>query len=271
MSIENSVASFDEFALKHAEAFQAGPEAAELLASTGAFSVASIVAGGKGTIGAILTSEGYSEVVKSHTTRDIEHRDRRNPENPHSYPDAYHFVDMPHMLGKILASEMLEVAPVHGGDIYGTSLDELRRVSAVGKRPMLEIDIQGVRKLQAVYPELPAFFITPTTLPGWLERWAGRSPETSEEVFGARVVSALAECEAVLDMAYQEQNTITLISNVEAQVASDSIVVALEEGTVANQPARLLALRDFKDSLKVEVESNTGRLWEDFQLLTKQA
>lgn len=265
-NIEIQEVRFDDFALEQARDYMPGPEVGKVIAETGTFAVLGIVAAGKGTVAESLIRDGFAAVAISDTTRDIKDRDRMNPSDPESYPTAYNFWETRDMVGKILAREMVEVAPVHG-NIYGTPLDALKKVAASAKRPMLEIDIQGVQKIHTIAPEMPSFFITVSNVPTWLERWAGRDSDITEEEFTTRVKSAISECSTAVKMAFDGQ--LILIANHSAELAAESVKVALEDGIVANQAERILALRDFTEV--ITNDHGTGRLWEDFQHLAKQS
>ena len=263
--LENKEATFEEFAFELVDAYVPDTLAAETLLKTATFTVSSMVAGGKGTICDILKAEDFCAVALSHTTRDPEPRDGMEPGTPDSYPVAYSFVDVPHMAGKLLAREMLEVAVVHG-NVYGTSLEALESVAKSGRCPLLEIDLQGVENLKAVAPTMPSFFIVPPGVDVWLSRWSSRDPEITKAQFTKRVQTAQQECRKAIAMVYDE--SLTLISNGNAQFAADSIRAAVSDGIVANQATRLLDLSDFADNL--DELSESGELWQKFKAIVNQ-
>lgn len=268
LELEPKIARFADFALQEAKTYLPDHMAAEVLSRTGAFTVSSIVAGGKSTVSEILLDRDYCALSISHTTRDPENRDRINPDDPESYPTAYHYVDMEHMVGKMLAREMLEVAPVHG-NIYGTSLGALGDVAAVKKRPLLDIDVQGVQKLQSTGAVFPSFFLVPTVgyndhvLEPWLKRWSGRDPEIDRETFDKRVASAQNETQAALDMS--DARSMYLVINDKAENAAQSIVDALEAGQMPRHEDADLTLVRFIRGLNTEVHADT--LWDHFQAI----
>jgi guanylate kinase len=265
MSEVSAVMTFEAFARQEAQQYMPDHLAAKILEQTGAFTVSSVVAGGKNTICDLLVTDDFCGFCVSHTTREVEDRDRINPSNPESYPTAYAFVDREHMVGKLLAYEMLEVAVVHG-NIYGTSLDALQAVAGTGRRPLLEIDMQGVTKLQTVYEKLPSFFIVPPNPETWLQRWAARDTSITRDLFDKRVASAITECDMAMKLF--TEGRMTFIANNHAQIAADSIVSALENGASANQETRYRALQNFKTTVAVQSDG-TDVLWEEFKRVQK--
>jgi len=148
---------------------------------------------GKGTIIAKFMEEhGGSddfEFTVSHTTR----KPRQGEINGHHY----HFTDYDSMKGAIGRGEFLEHAEVHG-NFYGTSIKSLRDVN--GKRPILDIDVQGVKNVKTQVKEdssalQPKYiFISPPSMDTLRKRLESRGTET-EESLKKRTENALAEME----------------------------------------------------------------------------
>lgn len=254
---------FNDFAFEQVNDFSLPKRTGEILMQTRAFAVMSLVAGGKGTICNYLREWDICEPTTSHTTRDPEIRDGLDPENPTESsprPDSYHFVDMPHMVGKMLAGEMLEVAKVHN-QLYGTSLDSLEAVAHRNKRPVLDIDIQGVTNLREHAPFFPNFFLVTKDVPTWIQRWSGRDGNTiNRQKFDDRITSARKEADSALNMSFSWETT--LVVNDDARVAAREIADLLVNEKPISSEAAQLTLAHFVEELQETPDDN---LWESFQ------
>lgn len=90
---------------------------------------------GKGTLVARLMAKhgDHFGFTVSHTTR--------QPRPGEQDGKDYHFVTSDAMQQAVLGGEFLEHAEVHG-NLYGTSIDAVRKVKGEGKTAILEIDVQ---------------------------------------------------------------------------------------------------------------------------------
>ena len=96
----------------------------------------------------------------------------------------YHFTSLEVMRRDIKEGHFLEHAEVHG-NLYGTSWSSMRNVQASGKRCLLDIDVQGVRRLKSLEgPTLkPKYiFVAPPSLDILEKRLADRGTESSESL-----------------------------------------------------------------------------------------
>jgi guanylate kinase len=124
----------------------------------------------------------------SHTTR--------QPRQGEEDGIHYHFVSKSEFAD---GSKFVEWAKVHG-NFYGTSWESLRAVQSLGKKVLLDIDVQGVRRLKAIALEekstfQPRFiFIAPPSLETLQERLVARGTESSESM-QRRLANARAEVE----------------------------------------------------------------------------
>jgi guanylate kinase len=108
----------------------------------------------------------------------------------------YHFVEMNQMKQAIADGEFLEHAEVHG-NFYGTSYSSLRHVQELGKRCLLDIDVQGVKNIKTMESDVlkPKYvFISPPSLDVLEERLVGRGTETAESI-ARRTANARRELE----------------------------------------------------------------------------
>lgn len=147
---------------------------------------------GKGTIIAKFMEElGGKELFQftvSHTTR--------SPRPGEEDGVHYHFVEVDDMKKAIENGEFLEHAQVHG-NFYGTSWASLRDVQNLGKRCLLDIDVQGVKNIKQMESDIlkPKYvFIAPPSMQALEERLVGRGTESAESI-ARRTANAWAEVE----------------------------------------------------------------------------
>ena len=95
---------------------------------------------------------------------------------------SYHFLSRDEFEARRKAGDFLECCEVFGkGHWYGTLRQPVETSLARGKWVILEIDVQGARKVREAFPEVITFFIGQT--PEELERrLRGRGTETEERI-----------------------------------------------------------------------------------------
>jgi len=93
------------------------------------------------------------------------------------------------------AGKFAESAEVHG-HLYGTLRSEVERVLASGRHVMMDIDVQGTRQFQAVFPESLLVFVLPPSARVLLERLEARKTEDARSLV-LRLKSAKEELKAV--------------------------------------------------------------------------
>ena len=89
----------------------------------------------------------------------------------------YHFVTVDEFKARIARGEMLEWAEVFG-KFYGTSLEEVRRIHALGRTCLLEIDVQGWRQAKVKLEGAKSVFILPPSIEELWKRLEARGTET---------------------------------------------------------------------------------------------
>mmetsp|Transcript_22057 Transcript_22057/g.43378 ORF Transcript_22057/g.43378 Transcript_22057/m.43378 type:complete len:279 (+) Transcript_22057:264-1100(+) len=109
----------------------------------------------------------------SHTTR----RPREGEEDG----VHYHFTDHESIQERIGRGEFLEHANVHG-NVYGTSEQAVRDVASKGKICILEIDIQGLRKVRQTSLKPYCVYIAPPSFEVLEQRLRDRGTETEEDL-----------------------------------------------------------------------------------------
>ena len=139
------------------------------------FIISGLSGSGKGTLVNLLREdeEAMKQVViiTSYTTRE-----RRNE------TDDYTFVSKEEFQQLIDNGKLLEWNE-YQNNYYGTPLDDVQRVLAEGKTPLLEIDYHGYLSVKRIYKNIVegVFVVTPNaeTL---LERLVKRGTETKEKI-----------------------------------------------------------------------------------------
>lgn len=142
---------------------------------------------GKGTLINMLFQEfpehfGFSV---SHTTR------APRPGEVHGV--HYNFTNKEAFQSAIEEGKFLEYAHVHT-NIYGTSVDAVRKVQRAGKICVLDIDVQGVQKIKTTEVAAHFLFIAPPSFEALESRLRARATE-SEKDLETRLGNARAEVE----------------------------------------------------------------------------
>jgi len=105
----------------------------------------------------------------------------------------YYFIDLEDFKQKIQNKEFAEWEMVYEGKYYGTLKSELKRIWALNKVPVLDIDVKGAIHIQQQYPENTlSIFIEPPSVDELKNRLQVRGTETAESL-AARVNKAAYE------------------------------------------------------------------------------
>lgn len=178
---------------------------------------------GKGTLISMLMKEfpsmfGFSV---SHTTR--------APRNMEKDGVHYHFTNKGLMEEAIKEGKFLEFAEVHG-NFYGTSVEAVEAVADSGKRCILDIDVQGARKVRASSLEAIFIFICPPSMNELEERLRARGTETEEQIL-KRLRNAQAEIEqgessGIFDHILYNDNLEECYENLKKLLGLDGIAAA---------------------------------------------
>jgi len=91
----------------------------------------------------------------------------------------YHFISKDEFREKIKEDKWAEWAEVHG-NYYGTSAEFLSDALSSGKNVLLDIDVEGTRKILEQYPESITIFIMPPTPEILRMRIESRGTDSSE-------------------------------------------------------------------------------------------
>lgn len=96
---------------------------------------------------------------------------------------AYHFLSLAKFEGLIYQNEFLEYEQVYEGVYYGTLKSELARIWALGKVPVLDIDVKGaIHVQQQLGDKSLSIFIMPPSIDALRERLLNRQTETPESI-----------------------------------------------------------------------------------------
>lgn len=95
----------------------------------------------------------------------------------------------------VKAGEFAESAEVHG-HLYGTLRSEIERVLGSGRHVIMDIDVQGAKQLEAVFPDSMLVFILPPSAEVLIQRLEARKTEDTES-FIRRLRSAKEELKAI--------------------------------------------------------------------------
>ena len=95
--------------------------------------------------------------------------------------EKYKFVTKEKFEELIAQGEFLEYATVHT-NYYGTPKSEVKKILATGKDVILEIDVQGAKKIKELYPETVLIFIMAPSMEEVKERIKARGFENAEQI-----------------------------------------------------------------------------------------
>jgi len=140
--------------------------------------------GGKGTlIKEVLASVPNLGYSVSYTTR--------LPRFGEEEGRHYHFVTKQEFEEEIATGGFLEYAEVHG-NLYGTSLTQVNRMTDEGQDVILEIDVQGADWVRKRVPDVLGIFIMPPSFEVLKARLIARGTEKHDDL-ELRLTNARAE------------------------------------------------------------------------------
>lgn len=95
----------------------------------------------------------------------------------------YHFLSLAKFEGLIEQNEFLEYEQVYEGVYYGTLKSEIDRIWALGKVPVLDIDVKGAIRVQQQLGEKSlSIFIMPPSIEALKTRLLKRQTETEQSI-----------------------------------------------------------------------------------------
>ena len=124
----------------------------------------------------------------------------RNPRPGEEDGREYFFTTRENFEEKIAQNGLIEYAE-YCGNYSGAPRDYVEKQLIAGKDVILEIEIQGMRKVKEMFPEMLPMFVTPPNATELERRLRGRGTE-SDEVIAKRLQRAVQEAEGVEDYEY---------------------------------------------------------------------
>lgn len=133
----------------------------------------------------------------------------------------YYFVSRNQFEQMVARSELLEWAEF-AGNYYGTPLVPVEEKISQGKCVLLEIELEGARKIHKVFPSALRIFIRPPSLSELERRLRGRSQD-SDEAIARRLCRAQQELNAAdeFDLQIINDNFEAALNHIEAAVLAE--------------------------------------------------
>ena len=193
--------------------------------------------GGKGTlIKEILLTVPQIGYSVSYTTRE-----RRIGEE---HGRDYFFVSRDEFVVLIEVGEFIEFAEVHG-NLYGTSVNEVRREIERGNDVILEIDVQGAESIRRKMPEAVGIFILPPSFEVLRARLTSRATEKQEDL-------AIRLRNSITEVGQYEYFDYVVINDEVARAVADLRNIILAERTKPDrQMSAIQAILDSFDASKI--------------------
>ena len=157
----------------------------------------------------------------------------------------YYFIKREKFDKMIVSREFLEFASVYG-QRYGTSREGVRSIVSRGKDAVLEIDVQGGKKVKKELPEAILVAVFPPDRRSLENRLIGRGRDSVEEV-RARLQAADDEARELLSYDYL--------------VVNDDLEEAVRRVEWIVRAARLRRKRAFDRLSKIFDGSGKGKSW----------
>lgn len=205
--------------------------ARQLAISSNLLLLCGVTAAGKNTIAQYLVDHDNFEMVVSHTTR----QPRENHGIMERSGREYWFVSPSELLELAQKESFIEVKAVHGETCYGTSITSVQKAVADGKRPVMEIDVQGALELSEAVPGLKPVFILPPSYDVWMERLGGRG-SISDGDKERRLRSASMEIQTAL-----HHPAFVLLENHEVHFTAAELIKGIGPDSASQAEARQLA------------------------------
>jgi guanylate kinase len=186
----------------------------------------------------LLSTKKYHHIV-SHTTR--------KPRINHGIAEKdgidYHFIDKTMALNMLSAHEFVE-AKIYSGNLYGTSVAEIKKAHDEHKVAMTDIEVQGVAEYKTLFSGVKAVFLLPPNFSVWQERLSRRYGDVVDASdHKLRLQTALTELEQLLHTDYY-----VAIVNDKIDNTYDQIAEAMSgKPSLYNDKARLVATKLAQD------------------------
>lgn len=175
--------------------YQPSPEAARLLDTTSTVLLVGVTAAGKDTILRELRHLADYHFLISHTTR----APRPNDGVMEREGVEYHFIDNS-TARHLLEEKAFIEANIFSGNLYGTSIAELREAHNQGKIAITDVEVKGVDDYMQLSANVHPIFILPPSYAVWQTRFLKRYGDHAED-YAADITRRLTENKAELEFA----------------------------------------------------------------------
>jgi guanylate kinase len=138
----------------------------------------------------------------------------------------YFFFARPEFDRRVAAGEFLEWAE-YGGNLYGTLASEIERILSAGRHALLDIDVQGARKIRERRDDAVMVFILPPSAEVLLERLRERGTDAPADI-RLRLERAVHELEAIDEYDY-------VVVNEERNLAIQEVAAILHAESVRRE------------------------------------
>lgn len=201
---------------------------------------------GKDSLKDKLLATGKFHHIISHTTR----KPRINNGIIEQDGHEYHFIDK-EAAAKMLDEQGFIEAKIYSGNLYGTSVAEIRAAHDEGKIAMTDIEVQGVAEYKALDPSVMAVFLLPPNFDEWQTRLQRRYGDVMDiDDARLRMQTALEELDQLLSTDFY---VAVINDNIDKAYEDIITVVDSENHTTPDEPrARNVAQQlaeDIKDHL----------------------
>ncbi len=101
---------------------------------------------------------------------------------PDEIPDVnYHYISRTEFVSRLKAGDLIEHTE-YCGNYYGTLKKETEDTLASGKNLLLDIEVEGARRIKAKYPDAVLIFLLPPDYATQEKRLRGRGTEPEEKI-----------------------------------------------------------------------------------------
>lgn len=181
--------------------YQVPAPALEVLNDTKIAFIVGVSGAGKNTVLHKLLETGKYHLIVSHTTR--------SPRANHGVQEQngveYFFIDEDKALQMLENNEFIE-AKHYSGNLYGTSVAEIKKAHDEGKIAISDIEVQGVAEYKNVADNVIPIFLLPPDFETWQSRLMFRygDSQANPEDIKKRMQTAKIELQEALDKDYFE-------------------------------------------------------------------
>jgi guanylate kinase len=177
---------------------------------------------GKGTlIRRLVERRPDLAVAVSATTRE------RRPGEEHGC--EYLFLAEEEFERRVEAGDFLEHVTYVSGHRYGTLREEVERIAASGRSPLLELETQGAKEVQAAAPDAVTVFVQAPSFAELERRLRERATESAGEI-GERLALARRQAEEAGDFDY-------VVTNDDVERAVDELESIVDEALACGPSA----------------------------------